>query len=582
MSRLWACLLAALLLSPSAGAGRWTILGRLRIWRGFVAPGPPPYAQSPASPALTFTMWAYLDPWNKLLNHGGYGFLSLFTVSTTAGDVFIRLPALYVMFPNVLHISTGWHAGGSNQLYGAVTPPNTEAVLFGQWAFLAVTVNNTASTQPLNLYYATSPTASLALLPASTNRKPLPLDQSAVFTTDPIIQTALAVLHNVTLYDRALSAAELDQVKSSTAPPPMAFTSGQLSYQASGSRAGGFVYEWLPNSASVAEAAPATNGLLNVSCPAGTGARIARILFASYGTPQGDFPSFTIGLVHANTSLAVVQRLCLDKPSCTVQANDTTFAPAPAPGVRKWLAVVAQCNRMSSSTTKTSASTTRRRVTINLPSRKLTPGFPPTSLVVRPPTSRAPTTTGRSLGSGPAAPSPGATPATSLVKAPSQVQATTRTTLGPGPGPAPGETASPSASPSPTRPLSDSTTTAALAGCLAGVSLGMIAAWWLTRRQRKRSTARALSQPTIPQAAFPVLMHAASAPAQYFPTAAFEGTASVEASNRYYLPPASAPYQNSPPTGTATLGRPRREEAHDNVHQDTYTSTTDAGTYSDD
>ncbi len=65
------------------------------------------------------------------------------------------------------------------------------------------------------------------------------------------------------------------------------------------------------------------NGTAVLTAPAGT--VITRIIFASYGTPNGACGSYTIGGCHAANSMSVVSNLALGQNSVSIPANNITF-----------------------------------------------------------------------------------------------------------------------------------------------------------------------------------------------------------------------------------------------------------------
>jgi hypothetical protein len=91
-----------------------------------------------------------------------------------------------------------------------------------------------------------------------------------------------------------------------------------------------------PICVSVSEGTSAT-----LSCPSGQ--VITSVQFASYGLPTGACPSFATGSCHASTSKTKVESLCLNKPSCTVSANNAVFGD-PCFGTVKMLAVAYSCS----------------------------------------------------------------------------------------------------------------------------------------------------------------------------------------------------------------------------------------------
>lgn len=87
-------------------------------------------------------------------------------------------------------------------------------------------------------------------------------------------------------------------------------------------------------------------GSLNLECASGT---ISKIDFASFGTPTGSCPDFSVSDCDANTTRAVVEGLCLGKASCQIDVDTKVFGD-PCFGTVKSLAVVASgCTAASGS-----------------------------------------------------------------------------------------------------------------------------------------------------------------------------------------------------------------------------------------
>jgi len=109
---------------------------------------------------------------------------------------------------------------------------------------------------------------------------------------------------------------------------------------------------------------------VQLQCP--TGRKISKILFASFGTPNGSCGSYSIGSCHSPNSLAVVQKVsyfcpckfylfseivkaqtrgscefvqaCLKKSRCSVPVWSKTFGGDSCPHTVKSLLVRAQCS----------------------------------------------------------------------------------------------------------------------------------------------------------------------------------------------------------------------------------------------
>ena len=75
----------------------------------------------------------------------------------------------------------------------------------------------------------------------------------------------------------------------------------------------------------------------------GLNATIDKILFASYGTPNGSCGNYTVGKCNAENSTTIMEKACLGKRDCTVNADTPTFGD-PCKFVVKNLAVEAHCS----------------------------------------------------------------------------------------------------------------------------------------------------------------------------------------------------------------------------------------------
>jgi hypothetical protein len=81
---------------------------------------------------------------------------------------------------------------------------------------------------------------------------------------------------------------------------------------------------------------------LTLTC-AGPNAVISRIVFASYGTVVGACGSYSRGTCNAANSSVIVERACVGKHTCTVQADTPTFGD-PCYGTVKYLKVQVECS----------------------------------------------------------------------------------------------------------------------------------------------------------------------------------------------------------------------------------------------
>ncbi|XP_057530718.1 beta-galactosidase 16-like [Amaranthus tricolor] len=71
----------------------------------------------------------------------------------------------------------------------------------------------------------------------------------------------------------------------------------------------------------------ADGNMLQISCPL-TGMNISGISFASYGNPDGNCNTTpSKGDCDASNTLSIVEKACLRKPSCEINASTATFGP---------------------------------------------------------------------------------------------------------------------------------------------------------------------------------------------------------------------------------------------------------------
>lgn len=77
---------------------------------------------------------------------------------------------------------------------------------------------------------------------------------------------------------------------------------------------------------------------LQFTSPDGT--PFVSVEFASYGTPTGTYPTFTIGSCHSVNSQSVVESYVLGQTSVSISATNTVFGGDPCFGSIKYLAVV--------------------------------------------------------------------------------------------------------------------------------------------------------------------------------------------------------------------------------------------------
>ncbi|KAH9757100.1 Beta-galactosidase 16 [Citrus sinensis] len=77
------------------------------------------------------------------------------------------------------------------------------------------------------------------------------------------------------------------------------------------------------------------------SCPLGK--KISKIVFASFGNPDGDCERYAVGSCHSSHSQGVVERACMGKSRCSIPLSSRYFGGDPCPGIHKALLVDAQC-----------------------------------------------------------------------------------------------------------------------------------------------------------------------------------------------------------------------------------------------
>ncbi|KAK0576555.1 hypothetical protein LWI29_019583 [Acer saccharum] len=73
------------------------------------------------------------------------------------------------------------------------------------------------------------------------------------------------------------------------------------------------------------------------------GKNISKILFASFGNPEGDCDSYATGSCHLFTSRAIVEKACIGKKKCYIPNSNQYFGVDPCPDIPKALLIDAQC-----------------------------------------------------------------------------------------------------------------------------------------------------------------------------------------------------------------------------------------------
>ncbi|KDO27909.1 hypothetical protein SPRG_07182 [Saprolegnia parasitica CBS 223.65] len=88
------------------------------------------------------------------------------------------------------------------------------------------------------------------------------------------------------------------------------------------------------------------NGALTLNCGSSM-LEISRVIFASYGLPNGSGLGAKFGACYAGSSQSVVTNKCVGKQSCSVAASNSVFGD-PCVGTVKRLTVTAECTAVPS------------------------------------------------------------------------------------------------------------------------------------------------------------------------------------------------------------------------------------------
>lgn len=81
---------------------------------------------------------------------------------------------------------------------------------------------------------------------------------------------------------------------------------------------------------------------VSLKCPTNT--RISSVKFASFGDPVGRCGSYAVGECHDPSSVSVVQKVCLNKNECELEASQESFGVKLCPNLVKRLAVEVVCS----------------------------------------------------------------------------------------------------------------------------------------------------------------------------------------------------------------------------------------------
>uniref|UniRef100_A0A2P2KG20 beta-galactosidase n=1 Tax=Rhizophora mucronata TaxID=61149 RepID=A0A2P2KG20_RHIMU len=93
---------------------------------------------------------------------------------------------------------------------------------------------------------------------------------------------------------------------------------------------------------SLKEAGNGKKASLHLKCP--THMHISTVKFASFGTPTGTCGSYNEGDCHDPNSIAVVEKVCLNRNECAVEINEENFSKSLCIGRTRKLAVEVACN----------------------------------------------------------------------------------------------------------------------------------------------------------------------------------------------------------------------------------------------
>lgn len=85
-------------------------------------------------------------------------------------------------------------------------------------------------------------------------------------------------------------------------------------------------------------------GNLNASCPAGS--VITAVPFASYGTPTGACPDYTVSPACGLDVRTAVEAACLGKASCSLTESNSAFGSDPCFGTVKYTFATAACSEL--------------------------------------------------------------------------------------------------------------------------------------------------------------------------------------------------------------------------------------------
>ncbi|XXQ37887.1 SUEL-type lectin domain-containing protein [Plasmodiophora brassicae] len=110
-----------------------------------------------------------------------------------------------------------------------------------------------------------------------------------------------------------------------------------------------------------------------ITCPAPS-ARIADIAFASFGHPQGTYPTYSVDpSCHAPSSMDVARAACLHRHQCQVPYTPASYAPLTCTDPLQWLSVVVVCR---AAPLMGSAAPTTRTTLLRATARQTTPLSP--------------------------------------------------------------------------------------------------------------------------------------------------------------------------------------------------------------
>ncbi|XXQ39584.1 SUEL-type lectin domain-containing protein [Plasmodiophora brassicae] len=262
---------------------------------------------------FTYTWWAIVN--RDSVTYSNAAFM-LVVSDPVDSQVLVRAPAIQLQ--KDLRVKAYCQTSKTSALQWP-TLTSVQSLTIGTWVFLAASVSS-GPKRNLTLSF-TLPSGNLSqksvALPSNIYTEPT---SQQVWGTSPTGITFLGAFRDLRFWPQVLSSSALNQLRASTIPTKGSSPPGVI---------GDLAFDGYA---------------VSLQCPNGTA--ITSILFASYGTPEGWFPDFTIGDHHSPNSTAIVQGACFGLSSCQVVADSSLFGD-PFPDNVKRLSVSALCTNAS-------------------------------------------------------------------------------------------------------------------------------------------------------------------------------------------------------------------------------------------